>query len=210
MNKAFTWILGIAALIFAVLYLDACHRLKSSELTAQAVRSVWEADKAISKKESAVWESKVDSLESRQAKKDSIHAITNAAQTRVIHKLRRKEKLSRVDTVLLTVVDSLNQETDVLLDSLYDQLRACKEVDSVKSALHVKQLEIQDKLIEKADSLIKSIKIPPEPSRLSFGVTGGATVLVHDGKVMAGPGASIGLTYRIPVKINLRKLFRKR
>lgn len=179
-------------------------------MTAKAVRSVWEADKAISEKESAIWESKVDSLEIRQAKKDSIHQMNNAAQTRVIHKLRRKEKLSRVDTVLLTVVDTLNAETDVLLDSLYDQLAGLKEVDSVKSVLHAKQLEIQEKLIHRCDSLIGEIRVPPEPSRLSFGATGGMTALVRNGEVLAGPGLTVGLNYSIPIKIRLKGLFRRK
>lgn len=206
--KTLCYILGLSTLIFLCLWLDACNRLKDSELTAQAIRSVWEADKAISEKESEVWERKVYSLESRQAKKDSIHQVTNAAQTRVIHKLRRKEKLSRVDTVLLTVVDSLNAETDILLDSLRDQLRAAKEVDSVKTALHQKQLEIQDALIKKCDSLMNEIKIPPEPSRLSFGLSAGYGLMQTKGEIRAGMIFGPTLTYKIPIR--LKGLFRRK
>lgn len=209
--KTALWILSIALLVSLLVNFDTCSRLRDADLTAEAIRSVWKADKAISEKESEVWKKKVDSLESRQAKKDSIHAITNAAQTRVIHKLRRKEKLSRVDTVLLTLVDTLNRETDILLDSLYDQLAGLKEADSVKSALHDKQLEIQEKLIQTCDSLMGEIKIPAKPSLISFGGSvGPGLVIGPDGLVHGGFGATIGMNIKIPIKIRLRNLFRRK
>lgn len=210
MTKTLCYILGLSTLIFAGLWLDCCGRLKDSELTGKAIRSVWEADKAIADTSLHQLRRAVLRLEKSQVRKDSLHTANNAAQTRVIHKLRRKEKLSRVDTVLLTVVDTLNAETDKLLDSLENQLVGLKEADSVKSALHAKQLEIQEKLIQTCDSLIKEIRIPAEPSKLAFGLSAGYGLMSTKGEVRAGVIFGPTLTYRIPLKINLRKLFRKR
>lgn len=209
--KTALWILSIALLVSLLVNFDTCSRLRDADLTAEAIRSVWKADKAISEKESEVWEKKVDSLENRQTRRDSVHTFNNASQKKVIARLIRKERQNRLDSTIQLPQDTIYLLAGNLVDSLENQIQELKTVDSMKSALHDKQLEIQEKLIQTCDSLMGEIKIPAKPSLISFGGSvGPGIVFGPSGTVHGGFGATIGMNIKIPIKIRLRDLFRRK
>lgn len=170
---------------------------RDKSLAAQAMKSVWEADKGIWETESRIWERKVDSLEKSQNRKDSIHQENNKAQKKQIAFYIRKERNSRPDTVTVTLQDTIYLLAGNLVDSLENQIQGLKEADSVKTALHQKQLDIQETLIKTCDSLINSVKIPPEPSKLVFGISAGYGLMNTGGEIRTGVFFGPSVSYRI-------------
>ena len=137
------------------------------------------------------------------------YAQNQSVATSEIKALKRRERKTRVDSVILTLTDTIFAEYDSMLIRCNDQMSSQKasyeqEIDSLESNIS----DWEGKFVE-SDSIAMVHMNEKKPSNWGLGATAGISTLVHQGQVISGPGASLGITYKIP-PIRFRDLFRRK
>lgn len=177
---------------------------RNKDLSAGAIKAVWEADKAINAAVIGKLTERLEVTDSAQHAKDSIHQVNNAAQKRTIAYYIRKERNSRPDTLTVTLQDTIYVLSANLVDSLENQIAGLKMTDSAKTVLNDSIKAVQARQIMKCDSLLdEALKIKP-PSRWSLSLSAGPGGVYNpfNGRVHGGVIFGITTSYRINLKRN--------
>lgn len=138
--------------------------------------------------------------------------------------LKRKIKTSTVKFIpveKITRLDTCLHQIEIRNQALTDQTALISSLETEKVQTEAKNEEIkgelkgQIKLLDSANTA-KFNKIdslydnwPKRPSPFSLGITAGVGTVLSNGQVHAGFGATLGLTYKIPIK-PIRLFKRKR
>lgn len=197
------------ALIFALLFLHQCGRSKESELLKQANESRYISKLAIADKEIGLRDSVLVALQNDR-KDDSVrHTKENARLSGALNASKRRERNSRADTITISLTDTIYMKYDTLVANLKNERDSLKisfetSIDTLKA--NFQTMKGKFKLADEARDSLKNLK--PD-SNWGLGLTGGVGAIVSDGVVRAGPGVVVGLSYRIPIKISLKRLFRR-
>lgn len=138
--------------------------------------------------------------------------------------LKRKIKASTVKFIpveKITRLDTCLHQIEIRNQALTDQTALISSLETEKAQTEAKNEEIkgelkgQIKLLDSANTA-KFNKIdslydnwPKKPSPFGLGITAGVGTVISNGQVHAGFGATLGLTYKIPIK-PIRLFRRKR
>lgn len=220
--KIFTYVLAVAAIVFLILWLQQCGRSKESELLKQANESRYISKLAIADKEIARRNAFLSAQDSARRKSEVQHTKTQDSLKSLIYGLKSKIiKTGRLKTITDTLICTplvaqlLKRDSVISLDSVLvadleqqrDSAKSSYETSLDSLGANLETMKGKFKLADEARDSLKNLK--PD-SNWGLGLTGGVGAVVSDGVVRAGPGVSFGVSYHIPIKINIRKLFRKR
>lgn len=199
------------ALIFALLFLHQCSRTSDSNLAKQANESRYISKLAIADKEIALNHSFILRLHDER-REDSIRgAKKEAAHLSDLNAFKRRERRQRPDTVKLTMVDTVYLVYDTMVSDLKNQRDSLKLSYQTEIAAMEANFQTMKGKFELANLERDSLKNLKPDSNWGLGATGGIGAVVSNGTIHTGPGALLGISYRIPIgKISLRKLFRRK
>jgi hypothetical protein len=177
MKTSLSWILFIAALIGCVVL---WNMLNGSEMSRQSAKSVFLEQEKQLQRELAIERAKVDAERATRQSNDSIHRLEIGGLTSDLKASKRKERRLRVDTVTMTLTDTIFAQYDTIILKTVEQKRADSlsfereikiltgsnlKLDSANTAkltYMVKQsdiIESQDKKISKLQRLSKILGI---------------------------------------------------
>lgn len=129
--------------------------------------------------------------------------------------LKRKIKASVVKFIPVEKIDRLDtclHQIEIRNQALTDQTALISSLETEKVQAEAKNEEIKDELkgqiklldsantakFNKIDSLYDNW--PKKPSAWGIGITAGVSTVLSDKELHAGLGATVGLTYKIPIK----------
>jgi hypothetical protein len=175
--KYVPWVITAIAVLVAVILFNM---LSGSEISRQSAKSVFlEQEKAL-QRELAIEKAKADAERHARKEGDSIHRLEIGGLTSDLNASKRKERRLRVDTVTMTLTDTIFAQYDTIILKTVEQKRADSlsfereikilsgsnlKLDSANTAkLHfmIKQsdiIESQDKKISKLQRLSKVLGI---------------------------------------------------
>lgn len=209
--KILTYVLAITCIIFLILWLQQCGLSKESELLKQANESRYISKLAIADKEISQRDSFILRLYDERAKDSIRGAKKEAAHLSDLNAFKRRERRQRPDTVKLTMVDTVYLVYDTMVSDLKNQRDSLKLSYQTEIAAMEANFQTMKGKFVLANFERDSLKNLKPDSNWGVGLTGGVGAVVSDGTIHTGPGALLGISYRIPIgKISFRKLFRRK
>jgi ElaB/YqjD/DUF883 family membrane-anchored ribosome-binding protein len=147
-----------------------------------------------------------------KGKADSVKFLNDQKQKdQHIKNAKRKERASRPDTITITKVDTVYALYDDLVKNLKqerDTIRTNKnqQISTLRSQAFKSDSAFQStkkKLIDAEDELNSQ-------SPWGLGISAGPAVMATGGELRTGISIQAGLTYKIPLKLRLKKLFKRK
>lgn len=145
MKTFLPWILFIAALIGCVVL---WNMLTGSEQSRQSAKSVFLEQENTLQRELAIERAKVDAERATRQSNDSIHRLEIGGLTSDLKASKRKERRLRVDTVTMTLTDTIFAQYDTIILKTVEQKRA----DSLSFEREIKILTSSNLKLDSANT----------------------------------------------------------